>query len=225
MGGGNTFKYTNAEDFLHYPFAYTNSYVDKWASEFTSNGDDYYRSGITTVTADGYGTLITPAGTFTNVMRIHFVQEYQDSVDVGGFPLFINYYNDEYMWYKEGVHLPLALVYELDSDIGSFSGGSYKTGSTSGIDNTTLISTNFNIFPNPASSSATIEFKLNQNERVEIVLINSLGQKVDYSISANGLRGKNTLHLDVAELPEGVYFVQAITDGTVRVNRRFVVSR
>lgn len=69
-----TMSYSNPEDFLHFPFTYTNTYTDSWATTFISGGYTFYRTGTTTVTADGYGTLITPSGTFSNVLRVHFIK-------------------------------------------------------------------------------------------------------------------------------------------------------
>jgi len=164
-GSGSTvITYSNYEDILHFPFNYNNSYNDQWAASFQSAGYNYYRTGNTTVTADGYGTLITPNGTYTNVMRVHFVQDYQDSTYIGT-PYIITYYNDEYIWYKEGVHATLAAVYTFTNSMsGTSTAGFYLTG-TIGIDETNNYITSSNVFPNPAVDKVNINLNLTEKKR------------------------------------------------------------
>jgi hypothetical protein len=216
--------YTNPEDLMHYPFAYNNTYTDNWAAVFVSGANTFYRTGTTTVTADGYGKLTTPTATYTNVMRIHFVQDYQDSTDVFGQPYVISYYNDQYMWYKEGTHFPLASVYEVTTDGGDFEGGNYLMGSSS-IDPSPSFISSSNLFPNPASDKATIEFSLKENKRADVVLLNAVGQQVESTQIVDGVNGLNTVQLDVANLPEGIYMAEMIVDGMVATTKRFTVMR
>jgi hypothetical protein len=60
--GGIT--YTSPKTVLQFPFNYTNSFTDTYS---TGTG-----TGTVTTTYDGYGTLITPSGTYTNVTRVTF---------------------------------------------------------------------------------------------------------------------------------------------------------
>ena len=196
--GGTLITFSNFEDYLHFPFSFSNSYTDTWAAQFFS-GYQFWRTGYTTVTADSYGTLITPNGTYTNVMRIHFVQIYQDSA-YPGFPYVITYNNDQYIWYKEGVHLPIASVYNLTSSSGGpYTGGNYRSGAV-GINEVSNYITSSNVFPNPAVDVVTINFTLTENKMVAILLFNSLGQKMEINQSTDGFQGLNSIQLNVATL-------------------------
>ncbi|HVA98265.1 MAG TPA: hypothetical protein VNG53_05165, partial [Bacteroidia bacterium] len=113
--GSTVISYSNPEDYLRFPFTYSNTYTDTWAATFTSGGYPYLRSGSTTVTADGYGTLKLPSGTYSNVLRVHFLENYQDSTNIGGSPYIITYQDDEYLWYLPPNHQPIASISTLTS--------------------------------------------------------------------------------------------------------------
>jgi hypothetical protein len=226
-GGGVNFIYSNPEDFLHFPFALNNSYVDSWAANFVSGGSTWYRTGATTVTADGTGTLITPTATYTNVMRVHFVQAYQDSTYMAGFgPYVIVYDNDEYMWYKNGIHTQIAAVYTLTNDAGGApsSGGIFLSG-TVGINEAADFITSSTVFPNPASAQITVDFTLTENKKVNVQLFKSLGQVVEIGQSAEGIQGVNKMQLDIANLPEGIYFAQILLEGNTAATKRFIIIK
>ena len=202
--GGTIMPYSDPEDFLRFPCTYISSFNDNWAVQF-DNGYIFYRTGTTTVTADGYGTLITPIATYTNVMRVHFVQVYQDSADVGG-PYIITYNNDEYMWYKEGVHVPISTVYTLTYSGGSpITGGSFVTGNV-GIDNSFDLISSVNLFPNPASDYIVIENTSPNSDG--LITINSIqGQLL---IQQSLLKPKT--EINISELAKGDYVVRVKTE-------------
>jgi hypothetical protein len=218
--------YSNPEDFMHYPFTYNDNFTDTWAASFISGGYTFYRSGSTTVTADGYGTLITPAGTYTNVLRVHFYQDYQDSTDLGGFPYLIYYQNDQYIWYKEGVHNSLATVYSLtSSSAGTFQGSSYNLNSPTGITTLNKIEETIQIFPDPAKDNLFLKFELNETKPVEITIFNYMGSKVKSSIVGKGINGENNYQLNIEDLSAGVYFAQINVNGQFQAIKRFIVSK
>ncbi len=65
----------------------------------------------------------------------------------------------------------------------------------------------FSVYPNPASGQISVEFELLWQENVSIEILNILGQPL--VIKANELsQGKQTVILNVAHLPKGVYFIQ-----------------
>lgn len=215
--------YSDFEDMLRFPCTYNSTYTDSWATQFSSGGYTFYRKGNTTVTADSYGTLITPNGTYTNVMRVHFVQSYKDSAYIGT-PYLINYTNDEYMWYKEGINIQIATVYTTSVSNGStYTGGSYITGNV-GINDSPEQQLATNIYPNPAKDQVSIEYSLTSNQNVDYRLINSMGQQVKAVYNTEGIQGNNTLKLDVADLPDGIYFTQLLIDGKIAATKRFIKS-
>ncbi|OFY86593.1 MAG: hypothetical protein A3F72_08955 [Bacteroidetes bacterium RIFCSPLOWO2_12_FULL_35_15] len=220
---GVVMSFSNPEDFLRFPFTYNNTYNDPWSCTFINSGYTFYRTGTTSITADGYGTLITPAGTFNNALRIHMVQTYQDSAYIG-MPYVIPYTNDEYMWYVNGTHAAIAATFTFDAG-GSTGQSSFYLGAPTGIDNLSAILTSLEVFPNPASDLINIKYNLTENKKVELCLFNTLGEKIQDSKSEDGIQGSNTTELNIAEQPEGIYFAQIILDGNVAATKRFVVIK
>ncbi|MEN8156641.1 MAG: T9SS type A sorting domain-containing protein [Bacteroidota bacterium] len=62
------------------------------------------------------------------------------------------------------------------------------------------------VYPNPISSSATIEFTLDSPAHVEIAIINSIGQEVMRVINEERTSGTHRVTLDRGDLNHGLYF-------------------
>jgi hypothetical protein len=215
--------YSNPEDFLHFPFTFNNTFTDAWATSFT-NTYTFYRTGSTTATADGYGTLTTPDGTFTGVTRVHFVQTYQDSANIMSMPYIITYQNDEYMWYLNGNHYPIATVYTLTTSVSNpVTGGSYTSNVVGVHENSSLTSLSF--APNPANDQVQFTFGLGNAQQVRIDMFNTAGQLVGAPVSASGNAGENVIRMDVAALPEGIYFATINLDGVPASTEKIVITR
>jgi len=221
--GTTVMSYSDPEDFLRFPCAFNNTYSDSWAVTFV-NTYTFYRTGTTTVTADSYGTLITPDGTFNNVLRVHFVQNYQDSAYIPSYGTYLETYNnDEYMWYLNGNHFPIAFVYTLTYSTGTSQGGSYMS-NVLGVDEPSVLKS-FTVFPNPVSSDLHFDINMKENQNIEIQLFNEIGSLVATPVSDNANTGRNEYNVHVGDLPEGIYFARIILDGTLTSTRRFTVSR
>lgn len=209
--GTPVIAYSNPEDMLRFPFTFNNTYTDTWAAQFTS-GYTFYRTGTTTVTADGYGTLITPNGTYTNVLRIHFYQSYKDSAFFGT-PYIINYTNDQYIWYKEGYHTYLASVYSTTNSVGQPSyGGSYPSQGT-GIHTLPDFLTGLSLFPNPASDFINLEFELSNEGLLEIGLFDLSGRQTKVKMNTVATIGSNQIQMNVSGLSKGIYYLSMVLDG------------
>lgn len=218
---GPLITYSNGEDFLRFPFTFGNSYTDTWAATFTS-GVDFFRTGSTTVTADGYGTLITPQGTFTNALRIHFVQTYHDSSSFSNG----DYTNDEYFWYKEGIKEALASTYTFSSTFSgqtnTSTGGSYA-GGTVGMEANT-VAASFILAPNPAQEKINVTINDKNLGQIKTKIINQLGQEVSPVENVNNIAGNN-MQFDVAHLKNGIYTLQLILEDNSVINKRFTVNK
>jgi hypothetical protein len=216
--------YSNLEDLIRFPFTMGNTFSDTWATQFVSGGFDFYRTGVTTVTADAYGTMITPAGTFTNVLRVHFVQVYRDSANFG-VPYFIDYDNDQYLWYKDGVHWPVATTFILTSTTATFANATYTTAGPVGIDQGSDLLASASLFPNPAAEQLTLDLNLTKDQNLDILIFNGIGQEVRNLASQKCNQGTNRIQLEVDDLPEGIYFAKVMVSGSTAVTKRFVVAR
>jgi hypothetical protein len=208
--------YSNGEDFLHFPFSYNNSYSDSWQSIYDVSGFTFTRTGVTTVTYDGYGSLTTPAFNLSNVARVHFLQDYKDSSQFST----THYVNDEYFWYVNGYHQPVASVYTLTFGSNQNTGGSYAGNVSTTVSLDELTSQTMLIAPNPASDKVIVG--LSSGEALTSVRIFDLEGKVVFE---KPNPGESRVELDVTSLPPGFYFAKVETaSGSVEV-RKVEVSR
>lgn len=223
VAGGVVISYSNPEDLLHYPFAMPNTYSDNFAATFTSSGMTFYRKGSVTVTADGSGTLITPTGTFTSVLRVHMVETYSDSANVFGTPTVTAYTNDQYLWYKDGTHFPLASTYTFTTGAGSTSAGNYYVSTSVGVDEINALLNSLTVFPNPTSQNVRLNFSLINNQKMQLVIANSLGQVITTQ-NMEKTAGEQTIDLDVTGFDKGIYFVRITTEDGLTATRKIIVQ-
>jgi len=217
-------SYADPEDFIHYPCAYSNTFTDSWATSFFTSGYNWYRTGSTTVTADGYGTLKTPAGTFINVMRLHLVENYQDSAWIG-FSYLITYQNDEYLWVMNGVHNSLAAVSSLTSSVSGPTQVSVYLSNINGIEETTSVIKSFSVYPNPAVDFVTLDLGLTSNEVLQVKVLDIVGKEQGKSFLTEGVSGHNEIKINVQDLSEGIYLAQIMAGNATISTRRFSVVK
>jgi hypothetical protein len=78
------------------------------------------------------------------------------------------------------------------------------------------------VSPNPANQSARIPFSLNSNEKVDFTMVNMVGERV-MSKTFAGKRGENSINIDVAELPSGIY-LYTVQSGSKKSTRKLVIQ-
>lgn len=157
-------------------------------------------------TVDGHGTLILPNATYTDVLRIHAVQEETMSLDIGGITIDFESSREEWRWVKAGIPLPL-LVFSLETD-------DFETeiGAT-----TALVSYNgavgihdragqqpLRLYPNPAHDVLHLEQEARGT--VEYRVLDALGREVLQGSTAAG--GTLRHGIDVGALQVGAYLVE-----------------
>lgn len=152
-------------------------------------------------TVDGYGTLILPNATYTDVLRIHAQQVETLTVDLGA-PLELVTSREEWWWVKNGIPLPL-LIFSLETDdfgteIGATAAMVSFNGAT-GIGDLTELP--MRVYPNPARDMVTME--LEASGTVQYRVLDALGREVlQGSMAAGGTLRHN---IDVAALNAGLY--------------------
>jgi hypothetical protein len=217
---------TNPEDLLHFTMNYNDSFVDSFAvygdvSGARGTSISFNRIGVVNVKADAYGTLTTPAGTFTNVLRIHINESYSNTYT--GFPDPQVITNDEYQWFKNGFHFPLATVHTLTYQGPDIKDGSYITNPT-GVDSSYLFFSPPILFPNPASNEVDIEFALNNYEEVTAKLFDASTKEV-LTKTISGVPGDNIIPLRLDQIPVGIYYAIFSTNSFRSATKKLVVIR
>jgi len=80
---------------------------------------------------------------------------------------------------------------------------------------------NANIFPNPAKDNATLSIDLKGPEKVEVDVLNTMGQLVKVS-RTDGQMGTNSIAIDLSGLASGMYFVNVKIDNATSAKKLII---
>ncbi|PQJ12952.1 hypothetical protein CJD36_004195 [Flavipsychrobacter stenotrophus] len=219
--GSDFIHFTDPKDFIRFPFTYNNSWVDTSSVPFSGASVNYVDSN----TADAYGTLVLPSGTYPNALRMHTVTH--QTVIFSGFPVSSSR-TESYSWYAQGIRTPLMII-DLDTSgtgVLHLDQARYYThsGSTTAVNDAKPVASGLNIFPNPAANLLHIAFNL-ANTADACVTISDLTGRTIANIAGNSLvKGANELSYSVSELPAGVYIVQ-LYSAEGNATQKFVVGK
>jgi len=156
------------------------------------------------VTADGYGDLILPNATITNVLRVKVSEDYGDAI--GGVEVY-HYNTDIYMFYKPGVSTPVLSLthYEQGGNVTNY--GNY-------IDEASLIveenkTEKLSVYPNPFSTSFIVETN-STDEKIEVFDI------IGNLVSTVEIKGENNIEVSLEDKESGIYIVRVSSATGIR---------
>jgi len=81
----------------------------------------------------------------------------------------------------------------------------------------------FDVYPNPVSAFANIQYRLSANQNVAIQLLDSQGRVVDVVSQKEETAGQHQVQLDVSDLATGIYYCK-MTAGKLTAVQRVVVE-
>ena len=81
-----------------------------------------------------------------------------------------------------------------------------------GISDLDEMSSTFQLFPNPATSIVTLGFKLTESKKLNIAILNLLGQTIYSSGKENYSDGEHTIKLSLRDISPGMYFINVADD-------------
>ena len=150
---------------------------------------------------DGWGTVITPYGTF-NALRVKIIQDISDSIsfDTLGFPIVIPRPTEtQYHWLAAGQDVP---ILQINESAGFITSIIYKdkvhTIGLNELENTNAVS----VFPNPSTYQLTI----NSSSNILNYFITDLSGKV----ITNEIINKSNFVIDVSQLSSGNYLLRLV---------------
>jgi PKD repeat protein len=80
------------------------------------------------------------------------------------------------------------------------------------------------IYPNPASTSATVEFELTEGTNVSINMFDISGRIVKSVPSQFMMTGNNTINIETSDLNAGIYFTNIATDKSNKTYRLIIIK-
>lgn len=205
--------YTTPRVIFQYPLTYGDSYANPFAAN-TTNGDTI--TGVDSVLADGYGTLKLPSHTYTNVLRLKYIQHYH-SVNSG---FYEDIYQLEYSYYIPGFHNFLFdIAYTVNNVNGtafSATNAQYSVAVTTGVEE--LKEENIvTIYPNPSHGQVSIS--VGEAMAGADMTISDLSGR---TISKTSLKTGNQ-QIDISSATKGLYIV-TIKSGQTSVSRKLIID-
>lgn len=199
----------NPEQLLRFPMAFGDTWSDTWSGAGVDQGQVFARSGTTTGTYNGVGTVQTPFGTFTDVARVQVEQNYFDVID----SVIIAYSSLNVYYYVQGFNRAIFTSSRLWVDIG-FTGEQellqqFATFADPGAVGIAEAADSFglSLFPNPADAQVELAFATTPTTAIAVELLDATGRLVSTQQSS-AVRTS----INVAQLPTGSYLVR-VTDG------------
>jgi hypothetical protein len=194
-GVGTGDDYTpNPESQIRFPMSYLDSFVDTFQK--TTGGPN-----TVTITYDGYGTLITPFATYTNVVRI---KKYWGPGDF------------DYNWYQTSPNI--GIIANFDASGNKYGFFRPPTSEKVSLPNGNV--TAATIFPNPAASSFMLLLTGMPDLTHTIFMITDVAGKVVRQIPVTG--EQTSVQCD--RMPAGLYFYTVYNNGTRVANGKLVIQ-
>ncbi len=164
---------------------------------------------------DGWGTIITPFGTF-EALRVYSAIEEYDSIYIDslgtGFPIIREY--EEYKWLTKGMGIPVCTV----TKEGLISTISYvdSVRAVQAITEPAIIEA-WNVYPNPCIDQLRLSLSLCNNARVSISLYSSEGKLVAVLLDEPLASGQfnRGFNLKQYHIPGGLYFLRISAGGQI----------
>jgi len=216
-------RYTDANLELALPCTFGTTWSDPSLAEYSVGATVMgSRTGNLTGESDGFGDLIMPFGTITNVLRVHLIENMSDVTTAGNATV----EGSRFQYYKPGI--PAPLVETVNNVINTTNGQNLEqftqwlasdiTGMGTALDR----SIGMDVFPQPAHGNATITY--GAQGKVDFTLLDPSGRvvrRIGGSLRAPGI---HQMQLDLAGLSAGIYVLRAITDRQEQGAVRLVVE-
>jgi len=201
-----------------------------WAGTFTASSvnvsDIINESGSYTAQCNGYGTLVLPYATFTNVLRVQAESTYiriWSGVDTS------TTISTGVSYWVAGIIQP---IFQSNTVINTDPGQSPQIVQYSamldaisvGIEEAKGNGPSALLFPNPTNDAFTVAFNTPVTGSTTITLLDALGRKVSDLQPTNGISKATTMSFDVSSFPRGMYIVR-ITDAQGRSSNMPLVLR
>ena len=208
--GQTSIPYSDPEVFCNFPMEFGNTNTDQFLGTYV-NQIPFERSGSTSSEVDGYGTLITPYNTYTDVLRLKLIQDYQD-VRVGT-SITSSYLSTVYHWYKAGVGYPVMINIDWEGPNSTYSRVQYLDAPSS-IENQESIT--LNVYPNPAQDFLSI--RQHEFSKSTFRMVDTQGKVVHEGVVNNSI-------IDLRSVESGLYVLMLISNDDLVGTCRFSVLK
>lgn len=229
------FVYSSDDIIYRFPMNYLNTDTSDYEFGLPIPGIGYYgQTGHRENIVDGWGTLITPFGTF-NTLRVKSTIATIDTVSIDTLGVGTSTAQPlryEFKWLATAMQIPVLKVDASDVlGVMVITNVEYQDTIIPGVPQLGIadVSTNnFNsiVYPNPAVDNTILQYTLLEKSNVKISLTDIVGKTI--SVIANETQNAGTfqkqINISELNLSEGVYFVILQTNSGKAVHRIVVTS-
>jgi len=211
LGNGTT-TYTDPLIMYKFPITYQQQFNETYQLNTVSTGiGNTSEAGQESFIADGYGTVITPTGTYTNVLRVKRMRTATQTT-AGQPPL--SYTHESYQWISQTSGMVFSFginTFTLNGTTNVSKVVSYLVPGALSTSDLTINKTDISIYPNPSSDEITLQ----SDGNIKKVSITSLDGK-------SVLKTENNKNIDISKLPKGVYILQGELQSGQTVSKKII---
>jgi hypothetical protein len=209
--------YSDKQEYLKFPMTYNDVFNETFSGtvENISAGQTFDRVGTIEITADGYGNLILPYTTISNVLRIKVVNISSDTYM--GFPL-PETTTISYFWFdtlNKNYLANTSEVYNLGSLISSYAYYLSETDLVLDANKSNYTDNQLSFFPNPVNDYAII--KNNSFYKIPISIYDTKSSLIKTLDIKNGEN-----RIDTSDLLSGIYIIKYQQDSKLYVSKLVV---
>lgn len=226
------FLYSPNDIIYRFPMNYLNQDSCDYKYGLTIPGMGYYgQTGHRVNLVDGWGTLVTPFGTFTT-LRVLSAVTAVDTIYIDAFKIGSNIprpLKHEYKWFAQGSKVP---VLQIDANV---TGGTLTVTSIQfqdslrsnvphvGIKDIAADGGKFEVYPNPAQEQCTIHYLTKSNVPVQISVMDITGKTIFSSVETRSA-GEQRFTLSTQNFSNGIYFVRLQVERTSSVQKLIIAN-
>jgi len=179
---------------------------------------------------EGWGTLITPFGTYptVKVKTLIYASDtvYLDTLIHFGFKI-PQPEQIQYKWLTNGQHVPLLQINErMVGNVPTYLNTVYRDSarkSTVGITEANQSFNNLTLYPNPTNENTTLNYQLTNSSLVNIGVYSVDGRCVLKTFNGEQNAGTHTMNLNVENLQPGIYLIRVESGGQEAVKKLVVI--
>jgi hypothetical protein len=213
-----TINYSNPQTQINFPLTNGGSGTDTYSSLFTTSFSgitvNQYQNGVISYVADGFGTVTTPTGTFTNCLRVKFRQDNVDSTVYVGLGLdFVGYSSLTTYTYFANINGKMIDVFGMSFDTTDSQGtittgesATYYISTSTGLSNLSAPEiSKLELSPNPATVQTSLTLNGGKVGAANLVITDITGKvikKEEVEIAAD-----LKYSINIEDLRAGLYVV------------------
>ncbi len=204
--------------YFKYPFTYNQSETTSANCTGDNLGTPFTRTAQVVLDGDGYGTLVMPFGTFTNVLRIKRTHSGQDV----GQGINVTWLTHEYYYFKPGLTFPLLMIVDDVTNGSSNSQTMMPEPSMVGIAEALANDIGIEVYPVPATDVAHVRF--GASGKLMATLIDGAGRTVWTRDLGNRSPGVYEEIFNLEGMASGVYAIRITDENGGSGAKRFMVK-